>query len=61
MNTNLGVIEMKTRKINDQKAIQKKKTEKANQESHYRQENKAEPDNNALYEQRSNPLSSKGN
>ena len=31
------------------------------QNSHYNKENKAAPDNNLFWEERSNPLSSKGN
>ena len=33
----------------------------ANQDSDYRQGNKAAPNNNLFFEERSNPLSSKGN
>lgn len=39
----------------------KLKKEKCCQDSHYKLKNKVEPDNNSFFEQRSNPLSSKGN
>ena len=55
---------MKKRYTNQQKAsdtISSNDLYNIRQNAHYSKDGKAEPDNNIFWEERSNPLSSKGN